>query len=212
LILLDVSLRDVDGFEVLGQLKQDPATENIPVIITSIVIEREKGFALGVADYLHKPAIDHDQLRTSVRRVLAAWGVERGTSPSVLVVDDEADIRRWMRLALTDEGFQVTEAADGEQALALVAATPPNLILLDLVMPKMDGWTVIRKLKEDAKTAEIPIIVLTASALDPQHAKVQVLGMGAQQLLTKPVSLETLVGEIKKQLTAKKSPAGVPKS
>lgn len=198
-IVLDVTLPDVDGFEVLYQLKQDSRTQPIPVIITSIIAEREKGLALGAADYLNKP-LDDQQLLESVRRVLAACAPDGRSPQSVLVVDDEVDIRHWLSLELAKHGFLVTEAEDGEQALKAVAAHLPHLILLDLKMPVMDGWTVARKLREDPQTAAIPIIVLTASPVDLQRERVCVLGLGVQQFLTKPVSVEMLVEEIKKQL------------
>ncbi len=197
LILLDVVMPDIDGFEVLAQLKQDFDAKSIPVIVTSIVAEEEKGFALGAADYLVKP-LDNHQLQISVRRVLMQ--LDRATPGTVLVVDDEVDIRHWLSVELTRQGCLVTEAQNGEECLAAVAAHPPDLILLDLNMPQMDGWTVIRRLKEKPQTAGIPIIVLTASAVDPEREKVQMLGMGVKQFLTKPVSVEMLTGEVRRQL------------
>jgi len=197
LILLDVVMPDIDGFEVLAQLKQDLDTNSIPVIVTSIIAEEEKGFALGAADYLVKP-LDNRQLQISVRRVLMQ--LDRATPGTVLVVDDEADIRHWLSVELTRQGCLVTEAQNGEECLAAVAAHPPDLILLDLNMPQMDGWTVIRRLKENPQTAGIPIIVLTASAMDPEREKAQMLGMGVKQFLTKPVSVEMLTGEVRRQL------------
>ena len=164
LILLDVVMPDIDGFEVLAQLKQDWDTKPIPVIVTSIVAEEEKGFALGAADYLVKP-LDNRQLLISVRRVLMQ--LDRATPGTVLVVDDEADIRHWLSVELTRQGYLVTEAQNGEECLAAVATHPPDLILLDLNMPQVDGWTVIRRLKENPQTTGIPIIVLTAKQRGP---------------------------------------------
>ena len=195
LILLDVTLPDADGFEVLQQIKRGAETRSIPVMITSAVPEEEKGRALGAADCLVKPVGDH-QLLTSVQRVLAA-ALESESPWSVLVVDDEEDIRHWLSLELLKCGFLVAEAQGGEAALAAVAARPPHLIVLD---PKMDGWAVIQKLRENPRTAHIPIIVLTASPTDLQREKARMLGMGAEQFLTKPLSVEVLIAEIKKQL------------
>jgi len=200
LILLDVTLSDADGFEVLRQIKQGADTRSIPVIITLAASEEERGLALGAAHCLVKPVGEH-QLLTSVQRVLAA--ALRGASEtpwSVLVVDDEKDIRHWLSLELSKHGFLVDEAQDGEAALAAVAARPPHLIVLDLTMPKMDGWAVIHQLRENPRTAHIPIIVLTASPTDLQREKARVLGMGVGQFLTKPLSVEVLVAEIKRQL------------
>ncbi len=197
LILLDVVMPGMDGFEVLAQLKQDTDTQSIPVIVTSIVAEEEKGFALGAADYLVKP-LDNRQLLISVRRVLMQ--LDKATPGTVLVVDDEADIRHWLSVELTRQGCLVTEAQNGEECLAAVAAHSPDLILLDLNMPQLDGRTVIRRLKENPQTAGIPIIVLTASGVDSEREKVQMLGMGVKQFLTKPVSAEMLIGEVRRQL------------
>jgi signal transduction histidine kinase/CheY-like chemotaxis protein len=205
LILLDVVMPDMDGFEVLTQLKQDWDTKVIPVIVISVVAEEEKGFALGAADYLVKP-VDSRQLLISVRRVLMQ--MTRATPGTVLVADDEADIRHWLSAELTRQGCLVTEAQNGEECLAAVATHPPDLILLDLNMPQIDGRTVIHKLKENPQTAGIPIIVLTASSADPEREKVQMLGMGVKQFLTKPVSIEMLTGEVQRQLVRSLAPPG----
>ena len=199
LISLDVMLPDINGFEVLRQLKTDPETKDIPVIITSIVADQEKGFALGATDYITKP-LDKLQLLTSVRRILAQQ--DHQTRPSILVVEDDPDTRQSLSLALSIHGFSVTEAEDGAEALAAAAAQAPDLILLDLMMPRLDGWTVIRKLKENPQTASIPVIVLTGKPVDPQRDKTRIFGMGVRQVLTKPISVEMLVGEIRKQLPA----------
>ena len=123
LISLDVMLPDINGFEVLRQLKTDPETKDIPVIITSIVADQEKGFALGATDYITKP-LDKLQLLTSVRRILAQQ--DNQTRPSILVVEDDPDIRQSLSLALSIRGFSVTEAQDGADALAAVAAQAPR--------------------------------------------------------------------------------------
>ena len=201
LILLDVVLSDMDGLEVLRQLKQDPDTQSIPVVITSIVGEEERGFTLGAADYLSKPISD-PQWMDSVRRVLAASGQEGSTSHLVLVAEDETEIRCWLSVKLAQQGFSVIEACNGEEALAAVAANLPSLILLDLDMPKMNGWTVVRKLKENPRTAGIPVIVLTAVPLDAQRDRIQVLGAGVQQFFARPMPVEAMVEEIQKQLAA----------
>ena len=205
LILLDVVMPDIDGFEVLTQLKQDWDTKSIPVIVISVVAEEEKGFTLGAADYLVKP-LDNRQLLISVRRVLMQMA--RITPGTVLVADDEADIRHWLSAELTRQGCLVTEAQNGEECLAAVATHSPDLILLDLNMPQVDGWTVIRRLKENPQTAGIPIIVLTASSVDSEREKVQMLGMGVKQFLTKPVSVEMLTGEVQRQLVRGLTPPG----
>lgn len=197
LILLDVKLPDVDGYQLLNQLKQDSVLKHIPVIITSTAVEEEKGFALGAVDYVTKP-MDNRQLLTSVRRVLAQ--LDRETPWTVLVVDDEPDVCHWLSLALSNQGFQTREAHNGKEALASIANYPPDLVLLDLEMPTMDGWTVIGTLKSSQQTAQIPVVVLTSSPIDSMQDKVRMMGMGVQQFLTKPVSIELLVREIRRHM------------
>jgi CheY-like chemotaxis protein len=198
LISLDVMLPDMSGFDVLRQLKADPDTRDIPIIVTSIVADTEKGFALGAADYITKP-MDRQQLLTSVRRILAQR--EQRSRHSLLVVEDDPDTRRGLSQALAGHGFLVTEAEDGAQALASIAAQAPDLVLLDLRLPRLDGWTVIRRLKASPATAGIPVIVLTGDPVDPQRDKMRVFGMGVRQFLTKPVSVDMLIGEIRRQLS-----------
>jgi len=137
-------------------------------------------------------------LLTSVRRVLAQ--LERETPWSVLVVDDEQDIRHWLSLTLANQGFRTREADNGKEALASIAVQPPDLILLDLEMPAMDGWTVISALKSSQQTAQIPVVVLTGSPIESMHDKARMMGMGVQQFLTKPVSIELLVREIRRHI------------
>ena len=116
------------------------------------------------------------------------------------MVDDAADIRSLLEQALSLHGFTVWTAANGEQAFEWVQRELPDLILLDLKMPGIDGYQVLRRLKSDPETRSIPIIVITASPIDKDWDKVQVLGMGASQYLTKPLSIQALVGEIKKAM------------
>ena len=200
LITLDIMLPDVDGFVVLEQLKDHPATAPIPVIIISMLGEVEKGFALGAVDYVSKP-FNERQLLESVRQALGSVGEEDGAEPTrnnLLVVDDEPDIVAFLGHSLSAQGYQVRSASNGLEALERTGESIPDLILLDLKMPGMDGYEVIRRLKGNEVTRGIPIIVITASPVDKERDKVQVLGMGVSQYMTKPLSVETIVAEIKK--------------
>lgn len=196
LILLDVIMPEMDGFEVLQQLKQNPTTLSIPVLLTSTIPEREAGLGLGASGFLTKP-IREDQLLSSVQRVLVQ---PKKVSLSVLVVDDDPGMRRWLSLVLSGQGISVFEAQDSELALATIATHQPNLILLGLELTTKDGWRVIRKTKQSPQTASIPIILLTASRMNLLYDRAHVLGMGIQQILAKPVSAGVLVREIKRQL------------
>lgn len=199
LITLDILLIDMDGFEVLERLKQDPTTSEIPVIIVSVVPDAERrGLALGAAGYIGKPFEEH-QVLNQVRKVLSSLGIgDNGRLNHVLVVDDDRHIVEWLKEALTNSGFEVQGAYNGREALDLVREESPDLILLDLKMPDMDGYEVIRKLRLEQATRNIPVIVITGSSLDDDYDHVQILGMGVEHMLTKPFTVETLVQEIKR--------------
>jgi len=196
LITLDL-LMEVDGLSVLQELKADPATADIPVVIVSVVPEPEKGLSLGAADYLVKP-LDEGELLACVHRVLDQLNGD--SQNKILVVDDEIDIVGWLKHSLTHCGFQVFEAYDGIQALEAVAADKPDLILLDLRMPRMDGRTTIRRLREQEGTRNIPIIVLSAHPVSDEMERAQMLGMGVKGFLDKPITVGQLVAEVRKQL------------
>jgi PAS domain S-box-containing protein len=199
LITLDL-LMDVDGLTILQQLKADPVTAAIPVVIVSVVPEPEEGLSLGAADYLTKP-LNEGELLACVRRVLDQLGGEAGNK--ILVVDDEIDIVGWLKHSLTHYGFQVDEAYDGVQALEAVAAEKPDLILLDMNMPRMDGRTTIRRLREQEETRCIPIVVLTAHPVSDETERAQMVGMGVREFLNKPVTVERLVEEVRRHLGAR---------
>jgi DNA-binding response OmpR family regulator len=199
LITLDILLDGVDGFEVLAKLKQDSMTAEIPVIIVSIVPDAEtRGVALGAAAYISKP-FEEQQVLNQVRTVLSSAGIGgNGRLSRVLVVDDDHHIVDWLKEALTNNGFTVRGAYNGREALALAREDSPDLILLDLKMPDMDGYDVIRGLRHQQATQDIPVIVITGYALDSDRDKVEILGMGVANTLIKPFSVETLVKEIKR--------------
>jgi PAS domain S-box-containing protein len=196
LLTLDLMM-DVDGLQILRELKADPETARIPVVIISVITEPEKGLALGAADYLVKP-LDEGELLNRVRRVLDQ--LDGDAQNKILVVDDEVDVVGWLKHFLTHSGFEVTEAYDGMQALEAVDADRPDLILLDLKMPRMDGRTAIRRLREKPETRDIPIIVLSANPISDEIERVEMLGLGVKEFLRKPVTVEALVAEIEKYL------------
>ena len=122
------------------------------------------------------------------------------SAEKILVVDDERDIVGWLKHVLTHYGFSVTEAYDGVQALEAAAADRPDLILLDLKMPRMDGRATIRRLREREETRSVPIIVFTATQLSDEAERTQMLGMGVKGILHKSVAVEQLVGEVRKYI------------
>jgi signal transduction histidine kinase/DNA-binding response OmpR family regulator len=159
LICLDITLAgELDGWAVLARLKSDPSTAGIPVVICTAGNGRGEASALGAADFMSKP-FSADQLRATVARLLPSG---RG---SVLVVDDEESVRNLVIETLDSNGYELREAADGNEALAKVAARRPDAIVLDLVMPTLDGFEVLERLQARPETREIPVVVLTARRL-----------------------------------------------
>jgi PAS domain S-box-containing protein len=200
LIALDIMLPDVDGFAVLERLKAHPVTQSIPVVITSVLAEPDKGYALGAVDYIVKP-FSREQLVAAVSRALSS--LPPIEPHRILVVDDDLDILTLMEEALRLHGYDVRTARDGREALERVTEYGPDLLLLDIKMPGVDGYEVIRRLKGVEATSGIPIVVITASPVDQERDKVRVLGMGADGYLAKPLSIENLIQEIKKAIAGK---------
>jgi PAS domain S-box-containing protein len=196
LITLDLMM-DVDGLKVLQELKADAITADIPVMIVSVIAEPRKGLSLGACDYLIKPLNEGELLRR-IRRILDQF--DDTTRNKILVVDDEIDIVGWLKHLLTHSGFRVEEAYDGVQALESVTNDKPDLILLDLKMPRMDGRTTIRRLREKEETRDIPIIVLSAHPVTDESERLQMMGMGVKEFLSKPVTMEQLIAQIEKYL------------
>jgi signal transduction histidine kinase/CheY-like chemotaxis protein len=155
-ITLDVLMPGMDGWAVLKELKADPQLSTIPVIMITMADDRSMGYALGASDYLTKP-IDRERLATSVRRY--RYGGREG---SVLVVEDHEDTREMMARTLAGDGWKVRQAENGRVALQRVAEARPDLILLDLMMPEMDGFEFISHLRENNEWRGIPVVVVTA--------------------------------------------------
>ncbi|HEX5148003.1 MAG TPA: response regulator [Candidatus Limnocylindrales bacterium] len=181
-VVLDVLLPGIDGWEVLRRLKADDRTHSIPVIIVTVVEEREVGLALGAADYLVKP-IHRSALLNCLARYVAT-GAAGGAARRVLVVDDEAAALSLIRAALEPEGYEVVTAQGGRAALEWVRRGQlVDLVVCDLVMPEVDGFEVIAALKRERRTSAVPIVVCTAHDLTlEQKARLngQILGIVAK--------------------------------
>jgi signal transduction histidine kinase/CheY-like chemotaxis protein len=156
-ITLDVMMPGIDGWATLAALKADPELADIPVIMLTIVDDKNKGYALGAADYMTKP-FDRQQLAATLARYRRATN---GHAPALVVEDDEA-ARALLVRALEQEGWRVRAAADGRAALEQVAAERPQLILLDLMMPEMDGFEFVQELHKLPGAQSIPVVVITA--------------------------------------------------
>ncbi len=186
-ILLDVMMPSMDGWSVLTTLKADPELAKIPVVMVTFVNEPALGASLGAADTVLKP-VQWDRLRTVMERF-------RGDAGEILVVDDDPEARQRLRTVLERDGWTVCEAGDGEAALAQVARALPQLILLDLTMPVMDGFTFLHELRLRPGCADIPVVVLTARDLDAGERKRLA---GADRVLSKgETSLRQLSGELR---------------
>ncbi|PRQ06032.1 response regulator [Enhygromyxa salina] len=158
-ITLDVMMPGMDGWAVLSRLKQRPEFADIPVVIVSLMPDADMGYALGAADVLAKP-IEIDRLRG----VLSRFGPNAG-SHHVLVVDDDPEARDLLCRAVLKEGWDVQQAINGARALESIRASRPKLVLLDLMMPEMDGFELLEILRADPSLASLPVIVVTAKQL-----------------------------------------------
>jgi len=160
-ITLDVMLPMKDGWQVLQELKSYPETSDIPVIIVSVVDDYQLGFSLGAAGYLVKP-IDRDQL------IKLLEGLKLQTD-KVMVVEDQEEDLRLLSLILDEAGYVVIPATSGGEALERLSSEKPGLIILDLIMPGIDGFEVLRNLRESTALNRIPVVICTAKDLSPDE-------------------------------------------
>src|SRR5712671_2984924 len=168
-ITLDLLMQPVHGLEVLLQLKNDPRTSNIPIIVVTIVDQPGVGTALGADEYLVKP-VDKATLLAGVERCLRSRG---GTAParSILVVEDDVSTLEVIVELLKAYGYSVSTATDGEQARVSVAQFLPELVILDLVLPKMSGFELLAEWRSNPRTADLSVFVLTSKDLTKEEEK-----------------------------------------
>ena len=173
-VTLDLVLPGLDGWEVLKRLKNDDATREIPVVIISMIDNRDLGLALGADDYFVKP-VDRDRLLERVRTITARN--DNGSHPRLLIIDDDAAVHSLLDEELSSLGFSVACAFSGEEGLAAARENMYDVIILDLMMPGLTGFDVAESLKDDPRTANIPILVLTSKEISSEdrellHTKV----------------------------------------
>jgi len=164
-ITLDVLMPDLDGWTVLAALKGDPELADIPVIFVTILDEKTKGYSLGATDYLVKP-VDRERLAQVLERICA----DR-PSRHILLVEDDETTRTVTRRALERDGWSVMQAENGRVALARMAEQRPDAILLDLMMPEMDGFEFLVELRRQVAWRDIPVIVVTAMDLTEEDRR-----------------------------------------
>jgi CheY-like chemotaxis protein len=166
LITLDVMMPGMDGWAVLKELKADRTLRNVPVMMITIVGEKDLGYSLGAVEHLTKP-VDRDTLRHFAKIYSAPSG-----GGHALVVDDDESIRELFCRALEEDGWTVDEAENGAVALERAAERPPDLVLLDLMMPVMDGFEFVLHFRNMTDCKTTPIIVVTAKDLsDEDHQR-----------------------------------------
>jgi CheY-like chemotaxis protein/anti-sigma regulatory factor (Ser/Thr protein kinase) len=177
-ITLDIMMPEVDGWQVLQLLKNDPETRNIPIVICSILEDEEKGFSLGAADYLVKPFLQ-EELTNTVNHLN-----KDGQIHNILVIDDDpGDLRLVQKMLESNGKFQITLANGGRIGWEELIKNRPDAVILDLFMPDLDGFTLLGNMRSNQKFADLPVIVLTGADLTAeQHTQMAQLG---QQMLTK---------------------------
>ncbi len=200
-ITLDLSLPGMDGWEILKVLKDDTLTAHIPVIIVSLLENHELGFALGAEDYFVKPL----ERRHFLVRLEDLLGDAGATPRPALIVDDDPQVHQLLEEELEKAGYEVLTAAGGADGLELAAARRPAIIVLDLMMPRMNGFEVATTLRDDPATADIPIVVLTAKELTSSdrerlHGKIQ--GMLSKAPMDRRLIVRT-IREIERRWTAR---------
>ncbi len=170
LITLDIMLPEIDGWEFLSQLQRVPLLMHIPVVIISIVADRNKGFALGAAAVLQKP-ISRKDLHDSLV-ALRLFPAEQGLTRKVLIVDDEPKAVELIALRMVDLADTMLRAYGGRDAIEIARRELPDLIVLDLMMPEVNGFEVVRALNEYPDTARIPVLVVTAKQITAQDRRI----------------------------------------
>ena len=190
-ITLDVMMPDMDGWSVLRALKADPVLHDIPVVMLTMVDDKSKGYSLGATDYLTKP-VDRSQLHNALIHYCTP-----GEPCSALLVEDDQATREIMVRTLKEADWHVSEAGNGREALDQLAREIPQVILLDLMMPEMDGFEFLLEMRANADWQDIPVIVLTAKDLTEEDRRM--LSGRVEQIVEKGASThEQLVSLVRR--------------
>ena len=204
LITLEVMLPDMDGWELLTRFKKNPALACVPVVIISIVADRNKGFALGAAAVLEKP-ISRQELIEALTR-LGLFPVSLGKTLSVLVVDDDPAAVDLIAVRLADFEVKVERAYGGRDGIAAARRKPPDLIVLDLMMPDVNGFDVVEELRRHEETALTPIMILTAMQLTAAERQ-KLNGQVTAVLAKTELELEHFRAEVRRAMSGRKQAA-----
>jgi len=198
LVILDVLLPDGDGVELLREIRTNPATSELPILMLSSeadVKDRIRGLKTGANDYVGKPydaayvvARGRELLRSHPQKEMGPAAAEKAT---ILVIDDSVTFREELRRALEQSGYAVITATSGEKGLRLAASRRPAALIVDGVMPGMDGATVIRRLRLDTALRGLPCLLLTAS--DEQGVELRALDAGADAFVRKEEDMDVIL-------------------
>jgi PAS domain S-box-containing protein len=193
-ITLDIMMPGYDGWQVINDLKKDPATHDYPVIICSIVEEEEKGFSLGAADYLVKPILEEDLVH-SLDRLNGDGAINE-----VLVIDDDPnDLRLVEKILKEHSQYQPVLAEGGMNGWESLLAHQPNAIILDLFMPDLDGFTILERLRSTPKLRDIPVVVISGVDLNPDQKR-QLENLGKRLLQKGMLNEDELFATLEKAL------------
>lgn len=202
LLILDMMMPRMDGFAVIRKLRSDPKYAGLPIIVLTTVIEDaayrryelETGIAMDIQAYIEKPA-PPDELLRHVTAIVE--------QPYIIVADDDPDILEALTTVLESKPYQVATATDGQACLDLVRKRKPNLLILDLLMPRMDGFAVIRELRSEPAYADLQIMVLTTVVEDASRRRYELetgRDMTVTQYMQKPVPPDELLRRVNEAL------------
>jgi PAS domain S-box-containing protein len=201
-VTLDIMMPGVDGWQVLTELKSNPETRDVPVMICSIIEEQERGFSLGAADYLVKPILEEDLVH-ALNRLNAD-----GKIHDVLVIDDNPNDLSLMGKMLTDNGrYHPMLAQGGEKGWEMILNNPPQAVIIDLFMPKMDGFKILEKMRTNKGLSDIPVIVVSGGDLTPDQRK-QLDEYGQQLISKSSLSEQDLIASLERALQRIKTGSG----
>ena len=192
LITMDVLMPVLDGYDAIKLIKGDPVTKDIPILVLSIVENQEMGIDIGANQFISKPFAVEEMLE-SVSRLLD------GPAKKVLIADDDKVLAETLKFQLEQRGFVPSVAYDGKEVLESIDTEPPDLVVLDLNMPEVDGFETLTEMKRRPETANIPVIVL--SGLEIDGVKVRALSLGATYFVPKAEGFSKLHQEIESILS-----------
>jgi CheY-like chemotaxis protein len=205
ILTLDLAMPEMDGLEVARQLQDDPATNDLPIVFVSVYKESPQAKSLRIAGWITKPideAIFHDAIRRALTmRDASRNGRKLPGDPLILLVDDDEDVLKVVGAMVESAGMRVSSAQGGAEALDKIRPEEPDAVVLDLMMPGIDGFEVISALRQSERTASIPILVLTAKDLTKEEQNR--LRLGGTRFLTKSYASQKAILDDLSQLLEK---------